>query len=96
MLIHEAGLEVLKGDYPEAVKTRVYLACRGALHGSRHCLICGAPGITTRVSLPPEALKAVEPCYAGIKAYWLCLDHGELTDEDPQVQEALKRKGARR
>jgi hypothetical protein len=95
MITHEAGLEALRADYPQPVKQRIFLACRGALHGSRKCLVCGQPGATTRVNLPPEALRAVEPDYAGIRAYWLCLAHGDLTDTDPQVQEALK-KGPRR
>jgi hypothetical protein len=96
MITHEAGLEVLKGDYPEAVKTRVYLATRGALHGSRQCLLCGGQGATTRVYIPREALRVDRPDFRGISAYWLCLEHRQLTDEDPRVFEALKRRGARR
>jgi hypothetical protein len=41
MVLHEDGLAIMRGDYPQAVKQRVYLACRGALHGSRQCLLCG-------------------------------------------------------
>jgi hypothetical protein len=96
MITHEAGLEVLKGDYPEAVKTRTFLACRGALHGSRQCLLCGGQGATTRVYVPPEALRVDRPDYRGIAAYWLCMTHRELTTADPQVSEALKHRGTRR
>jgi hypothetical protein len=96
MVLHEAGLEVLRGDYPEAVKTRVYLACRGALHGPRQCLLCGGAGATTRVHVPEEALRVDRPDFRRIWAYWLCVQHRQLTDEDPQVQEALKRRGSRR
>jgi hypothetical protein len=96
MVVHEAGLEILRGDYPEAVKARVFLACRHSLSGSRQCLICGADGATTRVYLPPEALRVDKPDFRGIHAYWAFLDHSHLDGEDPQVIAALKRKGPRR
>jgi hypothetical protein len=96
MVLHEAGLEVLRGDYPQPVKQRVYLACRGALYGSRQCLLCGGPGAITRVNVPKEALRVDRPDFRGIHAYWLCQSHRHLTDEDPEVFEALQLKGARR
>jgi hypothetical protein len=96
MLVHDAGLEALRADYPEAVKTRVYLACRGALHGARRCLVCGGPGLTTRVFIPSEALRVDRPDFRAIAAYWLCLQHRELQSEDPQVIAALAKKGVRR
>jgi hypothetical protein len=96
MVLHADGATVLRGDYPEAVKRRVYLATRGALHGSRQCLLCGAQGVTTRVFIPDAALRVDRPDYRGLAAYWLCLEHRELQSDDEQVQEALKRRGAGR
>jgi hypothetical protein len=96
MVLHGAGLEVLRGDFPEQIKTRVYLATRGALHGSRQCLLCGGAGATTRVFIPEAALRVDRPDFRGIAAYWLCLQHRGLTDEDPEVAETLQRRGSRR
>jgi hypothetical protein len=94
--LHADGLQVLRGDYPQAIKSRVYLACRGSLHGPRRCIVCGQPGVITRVSLPQAALRPVEPRYDEIQAYWLCPVHQDLNDADPEVAAALARRGTRR
>ena len=89
----EAALEVLKGDYPEAVKQRAYLAAHGALHGRRSCILCGQPGWTSRVFIPVEALRVDDPDYSGVTCYWLCAEHQTLESGDEVIVEALKKKG---
>ena len=86
----EAALEVLKSDYPEAVKQRAYLAAHGALHGRRGCILCGQPGCTSRVYIPPDALRVDDPDYSEVTCYLLCLAHQTLDGGDEQVIEALK------
>jgi len=89
----EAALEVLKGDYPEAVKQRAYLAAHGALHGRRGCILCGQPGWVSRVFIPVEALRPVDPQLDGVRVYWLCAEHCTLDPEDEVIVEALKKGG---
>jgi hypothetical protein len=96
MVLHEAGVAALKADYPEAVKRRIFLACIGAVHGPRRCILCGQPGATTWVHVPAESLRVVAPVFDGIKPYWLCLAHNELDENAPEVLAALQKKGGKR
>ena len=83
---------VLRGDYPELVKQRAYLAARGAMHGRRVCLLCRGVGYASRVHVPVEALRVDNPEYGGIRCYWLCLEHSALEDEDERIVQALAAK----
>jgi len=90
--VTEAARKLLREDYPELVKQRVFLAAKGALTGSRHCVLCGKNGHATRVHLPPEALRPIDPDLAGVRVYWLCLPHSQIDPEDPQLVQALAAK----
>ena len=86
-----AVIEMLKSDFPERVKARVYLASRGALCGRRVCLLCPRPGFATRVHVPVEALRLADPVLDHVRVYWLCVKCAQLEPEDPQIVEALAR-----
>ena len=75
----------LCGDYPEAVKSRIFLASRQALRGRRACLVCGKAGYGTRVSIPSTALRVDQPSPDGIEAYWLCQAHCAQPPADDEV-----------
>jgi hypothetical protein len=92
MAISAAAREMLRADYPEAVKQRILLASRGSVRGRCVCVLCGEPGSVTRVWIPQEALRPVDPQYDGIRAYWVCVEHIALPDTDPELQAALARR----
>jgi len=81
--------EVLKGDYAESLKRKVFLASRGLESGRRACLLCGKEGHATRVSIPDEALRVDQPDLAGVRLYCLCLEHNTLDPEDELIVQAL-------
>jgi hypothetical protein len=92
------ALDWLDGDYPEPLKQRIYLASRGALRGPRKCLACGKLGYATRVYVPSEALRAVEPDVSGVEAYWVCQSHSDASIPDDQIPALLaaRRRAVRR
>jgi hypothetical protein len=85
----------LRGDYPDILKQQIVLAAKGSVPGLRLCMVCGEPGINTRVWIPREALRPVDPQYDGIRAYWACAAHLEPAENDPEVQAALNRRPKR-
>jgi hypothetical protein len=62
------------------------------VHGARACLLCGKGGWVSRVDVPAAALRVVDPDYSSIRAYWLCVAHGDLPSEDEAIVEALRGK----
>jgi hypothetical protein len=90
--VSAAARAILDGDYPQPVKMRVALASKGVLSGRRECVVCGEPGHTTRVWVPPAALRVVNPDYRGIVAYWVCAEHLALPEGDPELQAALRKR----
>jgi len=83
---------LLKGDYPEVVKRKIFLSASGAVYGRRVCLLCGGDGVSSRVHVPPVALRVDYPDFRGIRSYWLCLVHQALEPEDAQLTAALQGK----
>jgi hypothetical protein len=95
MAISAAARAMLKADYPEVLKQRILLASRGSVRGRCTCALCGEPGSVTRVYVPPEALRPVDPEYGGVRSYWVCAEHLLLPDTDGELRGALARRGKR-
>jgi hypothetical protein len=95
MAISASARVMLKADYPEILKQRILLASRGAVRGRCVCVLCGAVGDTTRVLIPPAALRAVDPEYDGVRSYWTCAMHAAVPETDPELQAALARRRKR-
>jgi hypothetical protein len=84
-----AAVELLTGDYPEAVKKAVFLASKGAVRGRRTCLLCARTGAYTRVFVPREALRLGAPDTSQVCSYWVCAVHSSATIPDAEVAQLL-------
>jgi hypothetical protein len=91
-----AAIECLGQDYHEALKTRIFLSAKGVLRGSRQCLFCRKPGVTSKLFIPQAARRIDEPDFSGVQGYWVCPAHQEAPTDDSEVPRRLAARRAAR
>src|SRR5882672_8058375 len=70
--------EILRSDFDEVLKRKVFLFAASGTRGPRRCVACGDAGETIRVHIGEAALKIDQPDFSAIQPYWLCASHSQL------------------
>jgi hypothetical protein len=96
---HAEATAALATDYPQTVKTQLFLLSRGNMvAGKQRCIVCGKRGEFGELWIPSELLAPLPSEHATPQAYWTCRQHHEAPMPDAELVQLLaaRRRSPRR